>query len=56
MLSVLAKGKRKRKRDPLGRSEGQQGTSSVARSLSELSFAILLDTSWEVMVQFMGSL
>ena len=53
MLPVWAKGKRKR--DLLGRSEGQQGTLSVAGRLSELSFALLLDTSSVVMVQFMGS-
>ena len=56
MLSVLAKEKGKRKKDLLGRSEGQQGTSSVARRPSELSFALLLDTSCVVMVQLMGSL
>ena len=54
MLSVWGKGKRKR--DLLGRSEGQQGSLSVARRLSGLSIALLLDTSCVVMVQFMGSL
>lgn len=54
MLSVWAKGRGKR--ELLGRSEALQGTSSMARRLSDLSFALLLDTSRGVMVQFMGSL
>ena len=48
MLPVWAKGRRKS--DLLGRSEAQQGTSSMAGRLSELSFALLLETSRGVMV------